>query len=513
VSAIVGIDRLGSGTQPADNGLYRSGEVIAGRYIVRELIGVGPLGMVYRGENRQSGGVVALRVVWPDLLTDDASRGRFLKECIRARTVQNRYVAPLYEAFIDESGGQVVCVLAVKHLGGPTLASRVARRLQAGVPLLALEAQPIVSQIGVGLSAIHQAGLVHGNLRPGSIYFSGDEVRISDLGVASALPAEIVALAEAHAGRGSGRSPEAAAGRRSSPPSDVYAFAHLTAQMLGMLSPRSRDDVPVPTSVRSVLQRGMSQNPRDRYSDVDTFAGALVTAFERADQRTVVGLRAVAPSTAETTPKIRTFRPDRSEMVTGALDTRPTGSASAARRTRSAATVVVDANALYAETPATLPPLPHFPESVVPPIVSAIASSIVAPFVAPHEDLVPLALRAPIPLRNVRKPGPPHPVPHPVPHPRSAAVHEPHAIPAPPLTTSDAGVRQARGASVPSQTRARVPLALVLTLTIAATSLAACVVRNIVTGNFEIRIAEERVAKAELLRRASRDLPSAPQDE
>ncbi len=325
MSAIVGIDRLGSGTQPADNGLYRSGEVIAGRYIVRELIGVGPLGMVYRTENRQSGGVVALRVVWPDLLTDDASRGRFLKDCIRARTVQNRYVAPLYEAFIDESGGQVVCVLAVKHLGGPTLASRVARRLQAGVPLLALEAQPIVSQIGVGLSAIHQAGLVHGNLRPGSIYFSGDEIRISDLGVASALPAEIVALAEAHAGRGGGRSPEAAAGRRSSPPSDVYAFARLTAQMLGMLSPRSRDDVPVPTSVRAVLQRAMSQNPRDRYSDVDTFAGALVTAFERADQRTAVGLRAVAPSTGETTPKIRTFRPDRSEMVTGALETRPRG--------------------------------------------------------------------------------------------------------------------------------------------------------------------------------------------
>ncbi len=237
VSAIVGIDRFGSGTRPADNGFYRSGEVIAGRYIVRELIGVGPLGMVYRSENRQSGGVVALRVVWPDLLTDDASRGRFLKECIRARTVQNRYVAPLYEAFIDDTSGQTVCILAVKHLGGPTLASRVARRLQAGVPLLALEAQPIVSQIGVGLSAIHQAGLVHGNLRPSSIYFAGDEVRVSDLGVASALPAEIVALAEQHAGQASGRSPEAAAGRRSSPASDVYAFAHLTGQMLGLLEP------------------------------------------------------------------------------------------------------------------------------------------------------------------------------------------------------------------------------------------------------------------------------------
>jgi len=105
VSAIVGIDRSSTGAMPGDNGFYRVGELVAGRYLVRELIGTGPLGLVYRTENRHSGGLVALRVVWPDLLVDDASRGRFLKECIRARTVQNRYVAPLYEAFVDEVGG------------------------------------------------------------------------------------------------------------------------------------------------------------------------------------------------------------------------------------------------------------------------------------------------------------------------------------------------------------------------------------------------------------------------
>ena len=494
MSAIVGIDRSSTGALPGDNGFYRVGELVAGRYLVRELIGTGPLGMVYRTENRHSGGLVALRVVWPDLLVDDASRGRFLKESIRARTVQNRYVAPLYEAFIDEVGGQVVCVLAVKHLGGPTLASRVARRLEHGVPLLALEAQPIVSQIGVGLSAIHRVGLVHGNLRAASVYFAGDEIRISDLGVASALPAEIVALAEAHAGKSGGRAPEAAAGRRSLPASDVYAFAVLTAQMLGLLSPSSRDEVPVPRSVRVVLRRALSPNPRDRYPDVDTFAGALVTAFERADQRSALGLRAVAQP-SELTPKMQRFRPDRSEVVTGALDTGPGPGAAPARSMPArgnSASVVVDAKAMsmFAETPATLPPLPR-------------------------SDARPDARQPPIPLRQLRRSGPPHPVPHPPPVGRRPPPHAPPAPPprqsapvvAPPSAVPGSGIRTVRPGR---RVAPRVPFALVLTLTLAATGLAAAVTRNVVVGRFEERMAEERIAKAELLRQASP--PGLPPD-
>jgi hypothetical protein len=494
VSAIVGIDRSVTGALSAEKGFYRLGEVVAGRYIVRELIGTGPLGVVYRTENQESGAVVALRAVWADLLPDDAARGRFLKEAIRARTVQNRYVAPLYEAFIDEVEGRTLCILAIKHLSGPTLASRVARRLRHDVPLLAVEAQPIVSQIGVGLSAIHGLGLVHGNLRAANIYLAGEEIRIADLGLASALPPDVVALAEANAGKNAGRAPEAAAGRACSPASDVYAFAVLTAQMLGLLSPRSREEVPVPSSVRAVLRRALSQNPRDRYGDVDTFAGALVTAFERIDQRTSLGLRAVAP-TGDLTPRIRTMRPvrnarpDSSDVVTGALESSPKDSSTkdgGAKDQRStpgagvpAASVVLDPDALYSETPATLPPM----------------------------------TRAPIPLRKIRQTGayvaaaPAQPAP-------AIPRRIPHAPPAPSTmalarTTPAVTMDVVRPRAARERPPARVPFALVLLLTVATTSLAAGVVRNIVAGSFEERMAEERVAKAELLRQLSGD-PTPP---
>jgi hypothetical protein len=465
VSAIFStIDRAASTAPSTEHGFYRPGDLVAGRYVVRELIGSGPLGLVYRAENHSSGAVVALRAIWPDIIPDDAARGRFLKETIRARSVQNRYVAPLFEAFIDEVAGQVVCLLAVKHLAGPTLASRVARRLRHGVPLLAVEAQPIVSQIGVGLSAIHRASLVHGNLRAASVYLMGDEIRIGDLGVASALPPGIVALAETHAGRGGGRAPEASSGRTCSPSSDVYAFAVLTAQMLGLLSARSRDEVPVPPSVRAVLRRALSQSPRDRYPDVDTFAGALVTAFERVDQRAAIGLRAVAPA-RDGTSEARGSQSDHSAVIAGALDIPPSGPTIVPRvprrGPRADASVVIDPEAFDSRTPVTLPPLPR--------PMAKPAARVAARQTA--ERLSEPTTEGPTTVRRV---GPPAAAA------ASRAVHPP------------------RGRE---RTDARVPIAMVVSLIIAATSLSAGIVRNVVAGRFEEEMAEARVVKAEMLRR------------
>jgi len=76
---------------------------------------------------------------------------------------------------------------------------------------------------------------------------------------------------------------------------------------------------------------------------------------------------------------------------------------------------------------------------------------------------------------------------------------------APPSPVPASGIRSVRIAP-------RVPFALVLALILAATGLGAAVVRNIVVGRFEERMAEARIAKAELLRHATRrdELPPLP---
>jgi hypothetical protein len=509
---------------------YRPGDVVVGRYHVLETIGAGPLGVVYRAENRVNGVAVALRVIWPDLLPDDAARGRFLKLTTRARSVSNRYIVPLVEVLIDEVGGQAVCVMAVKHVAGPTLASRLARRLRHGVPLLAVEAQPIVSQIGVGLSAIHARGLAHGNLHLGNVFLVGEEARLSDLGVASALPPSTVAMAERHAGRSRHRAPEVAAGRACSPSGDVYALAVLTGQMLGLFVKKSvRVDAPVPSSVRAVLRKALSPSPADRYADVDSFAGALVTAFERADQRAAIGLRAVEAGEEK---RDAAAAGNYQAPVAGALEISP-GAMRAMRHRRGAvaASVVVDEDAFAlrdgadARTPVTAPPLPPAEAAQVPTPEPAAASARVptAPFAPVRVPTAPFA-----PVRVPTAPFVAGRLPVPFHSPVAAAFHQPPstAVPLPGLPPArlpavpPAPSSGRRGATAdarrPELTRdtavqlrnARVPAPLLVVLATSAAFLGGSIVRNLIVAHHEEQVARARVEKAEMLRRAMK--PPAP---
>src|SRR5262249_27765323 len=140
-----------------------------------------------RAEDLTSREDVVLRVIWPDLLRDDAARGRFLRAATPARAVASRYVGAVRDVFVHEAGEQTLCAIVATFLRDPTLAARISERLVNQAPLTPIEAQPIVSQLGIGLSAIHRAGLVHGNLKARNVFFAGDEVRIGDLGLAGAL--------------------------------------------------------------------------------------------------------------------------------------------------------------------------------------------------------------------------------------------------------------------------------------------------------------------------------------
>jgi serine/threonine-protein kinase len=307
-------------SDPAIQAIYEAGHRIVGRYLVRERIGGGPLGVVFRAEDAVSGGrTVAVKVLWPELTPDDGVRGRFVAAATVARNVSTKYVGAVTDVFVDVVRGTPVCVVVGALLQRPTLASRLEERLRNSEPMLAVEAQPILSQIGVGLSAIHAAGLVHGNLKARNIFFPDEQVQIADLGIAGGLSSAVVAQAEASLGRDTGRAPEAAAGEPWSRAGDIYSFGVIVGQMMGMFPPNQ--DYEVPSAISDVVWRALSENPRERFADVDAFATALLVTFERGERQTRgIGLRAVAPGPARHESPVRGSGGEDFATVAGALD-------------------------------------------------------------------------------------------------------------------------------------------------------------------------------------------------
>lgn len=340
---------------PAAQSLYEAGDRIVGRYLVRERVGAGPLGVVWHGEDAVTGVAVAIRAIWPELTADDAVRGRFAAASTAARNIASKYVVGVSDVLIDVVRGAPVCVVIGALNRRRTLASRLEERLRNSEPMLAVEAQPIVSQLGVGLSAIHRAGLVHGNLKARNVFMADDELQIADVGVAAALPPDQVAQAQAALGRDTGRAPEAVAGGPWGRAGDIYSFGVLVGQMLGMFPPNQ--DYEVPSAIADVVWRALAENPRERYADVDAFASALLTTFERGERQAGVGLRAIGPSPGRhESPALGSGGEDFA-AVTGALD-----GASRERELRAqpilsrrAPSVLVEA-AGDSLTPVTLPP-------------------------------------------------------------------------------------------------------------------------------------------------------------
>jgi hypothetical protein len=348
------------GTGPFSARGYAAGDIVVGRYFIRERVGVGPLGVVYRGEDLLVREDVAVRVLWPELFPDDRARVRFLQGATVARGLSSRYVGNVRDAFCDEIDDKLACVLVGDFLRRPTLASRIAQRLRYEAPFLPIEVAPIVSQLGIGLSAMHRAGIVHANLKARNVFFSGDEVRIGDLGVASALPG---ALKVGVAG-------------------DVYALAAITAEMLGLYGMGPVEEVSPP--VRATINRALSRNPAERFPDVDALASALLTAFERGKH--------CEPEPGEWETVTPAFDPvaaygaqhDEQELVAGDLEVETTEVAgedlALAERWRSPS-VLLDEDELDSQTPITELPVLLYPAPAFRPAPAPAPAPVAPPAV------------------------------------------------------------------------------------------------------------------------------------
>jgi serine/threonine protein kinase len=265
------------------------GDTIAG-YRIAELLGEGGMGRVYRATDGE-GRPVALKVIRPEHGGDPTFRRRFARETKAALAVRHAHVVPVLSAGEHEG----VPYLATAFVGGGSLDARLRRdgtlELEHMVKLLL--------QLAGGLDALHAAGLVHRDVKPGNILLD-ERGRgfITDFGLAKSRDATALTRTGFAVGSLPYMAPEQARAETVTSAADVYALGCVVFECLSgrppfagrrgvqMLSAHLYDEPPDPCADRAdgsaelswAVLRALAKDPAARPPTATSYARMVQVA-------------------------------------------------------------------------------------------------------------------------------------------------------------------------------------------------------------------------------------------
>jgi YVTN family beta-propeller protein len=297
------------------------GAVFAGHRI-EGVAGRGGMGTVYRATHLALDHVVALKVIAPDLVTDDSFRERFRSESRIAVSLRHPNVVPIHHAG-EEDG---LLFVTMDLIEGPDLR----KLLIARGPLDGEHAVAILEQVASALDVAHSRGLVHRDIKPGNIlideHAASDRVFLTDFGLTKRMDQASGATALTSTGAFVGTldyvAPEQIRGDDLDARTDVYALACVLYEMLTGKAPFADREEKVAKMYahlqdtpelltgdkavfNAVIQRGMAKEPDDRYPSAGDLARAAAAALEGTSVETAernVGTGPAAPTAAHQTP-------------------------------------------------------------------------------------------------------------------------------------------------------------------------------------------------------------------
>jgi hypothetical protein len=345
------------------------GGVFAGHRI-EAVAGRGGMGVVYRARQLSLDRVVALKVIAPALMQDDAMRRRFLRESRVAASIDHPHVIPVYYA--GEEGG--VAYIAMRFVAGDDVRTLVRR--EGG--LEPHRAVKIAGQVASALDAAHAAGLVHRDVKPANVLLGPDDhVYLTDFGLTKHVLSEAGATREGHwVGTLDFVAPEQIRGERVDARADVYALGCLLHYALTGRPPFDRDsdeaklwahlsETPPRLSgpLGPILQRALAKDPDERYPSAGDLGRAAAAALEGeapGEQERLVAVGAAAPIEVETRTAGTHLAPRRAA---------PRGRAGFAFGAALVVAIAAVAAVLLLRDPATpedAPPKPHAPATAQP---------------------------------------------------------------------------------------------------------------------------------------------------
>jgi serine/threonine protein kinase/formylglycine-generating enzyme required for sulfatase activity len=379
------------------------GSVLASRYEILSPIGKGGMGMVYKAQDRMlHNEIVAVKVMRAEAMRDPETAKRFRSEILLARKVRHKNVCGIYEYNVDGD----IEFIAMELIEGKDY--RQILRAQGPLPLA--EAFRVSLQIAEGLEAVHEAGVIHRDLKTANVMRDIKGVaRLMDFGIAKSLGGEGGGTATGTVvGTPEYMSPEQVRAEKVDARSDLYALGIMIWELFTGHLP-FKGDTPVATLFKHIqdpppfdaeagrklppvivplLRRVLSKDPDQRYAS----AREMIDALREAEKE----MRANLPPSEPTLGPSTTLVGAASQAATGPL----ASPAPAESPTVVGPSTLVEASPEEQKTivgeaprPPVAPPVPP-PAPVPPPIAKPPAPPVSAPVtpVKPAPSGPPVAL-------------------------------------------------------------------------------------------------------------------------
>ena len=159
--------------------------MLDGRFRVDATLGVGTATEAYLAEQLSLARKVVLKVIRPDLGLGQGGGERFAREVKRLAAVDH----PSVVRVIDSGQVEQLLYLVTEYVDGRPLAQELTSE-----PMLPERAVELLTQLAEALAAVHEQGLVHGELRPECVTLvkvtKGEQVKLADFGIARLVDAE-----------------------------------------------------------------------------------------------------------------------------------------------------------------------------------------------------------------------------------------------------------------------------------------------------------------------------------